>query len=42
VAILEGGFVLARARRDATLLRIAGRQARGLVEQAMEAAPATS
>jgi AcrR family transcriptional regulator len=42
VATLEGGFVLARARRDATLLRIAGRQARALVEQAIETAPATS
>jgi AcrR family transcriptional regulator len=42
VATLEGGFVLARARRDATPLRIAGRQVRGLVEQAMQTAPATS
>jgi AcrR family transcriptional regulator len=42
VATLEGGFVLARARRDATLLRIAGRQARRLTEQAMQAAPATT
>jgi AcrR family transcriptional regulator len=41
VATLEGGFVLARARRDATLLRIAGHQARRLVEQAMQTAPAT-
>jgi AcrR family transcriptional regulator len=41
VATLEGGFVLARARRDAALLRIAGRQARRLIEQTMEAAPAT-
>jgi AcrR family transcriptional regulator len=41
VATLEGGFVLARARRDATPLRIAGRQARRLVEQAMQTAPAT-
>ena len=42
VATLEGGFVLARTRRDATLLRIAGRQARSLIEQAMETVPATS
>ncbi len=42
VATLEGSFVLARARRDAALLRIAGRQARHLIEQTMEAAPATS
>jgi AcrR family transcriptional regulator len=42
VATLEGGFVLARARRDATLLRIAGRQVRSLVEQAKQTAPATS
>jgi AcrR family transcriptional regulator len=42
VATLEGGFVLARARRDVALLRIAGRQARRLIEQTMEAAPAPS
>jgi AcrR family transcriptional regulator len=36
VATLEGGFVLARARRDATLLRIAGHQTRRLVEQTMQ------
>jgi AcrR family transcriptional regulator len=36
VATLEGGFVLARARRDATLLRIAGHQTRRLVEQAIQ------
>ena len=36
VAALEGGFVLARAKRDANVLREAGLVMRGVVEQAVQ------
>lgn len=39
VAALEGGFVLARARRDANVLRDTGRIMRGFVEDALNRAP---
>lgn len=39
VALLEGTFVLARAARDATVVRSAGTHARALVEHALAAAP---
>jgi AcrR family transcriptional regulator len=38
IAALEGGFVLARSQRDAEVLRRIGRQARRLVEVAVELA----
>jgi AcrR family transcriptional regulator len=38
VAALEGGFVLARAQRDASLLRTTGRHMRTLVDAAVAAA----
>jgi AcrR family transcriptional regulator len=41
VATLEGGFVLARARRNAEPLRMAGRHMRRLVDQMMEHVRAT-
>jgi AcrR family transcriptional regulator len=40
VAALEGGFVLARARRDSEPLRTASRYMRRLVDQMMETVPA--
>jgi AcrR family transcriptional regulator len=40
VAALEGGFVLARARRDSETLRATGRGIRRLVERAIEAVSA--
>jgi len=40
VAALEGGFVLARARRDSEPLRATGRSIRRLVEQSLAAVPA--
>lgn len=39
VAALEGGFVLARARRDADVLRDTGRIMRGVVEHTLARAP---
>jgi AcrR family transcriptional regulator len=41
MATLEGGFVLARARRNAEPLRMAGRHMRRLVDQMMEQVRAT-
>ena len=40
VAALEGGFVLARTRRDAELLRVVGRAMRHLADHAMSTVPA--
>jgi AcrR family transcriptional regulator len=40
VALLEGSFVLARAARDAEVVRTAGRHARALVEAALPASGA--
>ena len=40
VAALEGGFVLARARRDAELLRVVGHSMRHLADEAMHTVPA--
>jgi AcrR family transcriptional regulator len=40
VAALEGGFVLARTRRDAELLRVVGRAMRHLADEAMNTVPA--
>ncbi|MEZ5264331.1 MAG: helix-turn-helix domain-containing protein [Acidimicrobiales bacterium] len=42
VAALEGGLILARARRDATILQTIGRQMAGLVSHALATRPPAS